>query len=319
MTGWLKTVDQYYTGHNASIYAAQVQFIFDSVFTELQRNPKRKFTFCEISFFSRWYREQDTDTRAMVKRMVQSGQVTFVNGGWVMHDEASAHYVSMIDQTTLGHRFLKEELDFIPKVGWQIDPFGHSRTHAWLSSEVGFDALYFGRIDYQDHNKRMDEKTMEMVWKGSTSQPDAQVFTGVFHDGNYGPPSGFCFDTTCQYCRSDPAIADPLLSTYNIDSKVNDFIKAVYEEHSHSVGSNIMFKMGSDFAWDNARSWFKSLDLVMERVAKIAPEIHAFYSTPTDYTKARAAEGLTWTSKSDDFFPYSDCEHVSKSEQLFFD
>ena len=83
----------------------------------------------------------------------------------VMHDEASAHYVSMIDQTSLGHKFLKEEFGYTPTVGWQIDPFGHSNTHAWLSSAVGFDSLFFGRIDYQDHDNRMAEKTMEMIWK----------------------------------------------------------------------------------------------------------------------------------------------------------
>ena len=82
-----------------------------------------------------------------------------------MHDEASVHYVSMIDQTTLGHKFLKDEFDYKPTVGWQIDPFGHSSTHAWLSSAVSFDSLFFGRIDYQDHNKRMKESTMEMIWK----------------------------------------------------------------------------------------------------------------------------------------------------------
>jgi hypothetical protein len=38
----------------------------------------------------------------------------------------------------------------IPRVGWQIDPFGHSATQAaLLSAEVGFDGLFFGRIDYQ--------------------------------------------------------------------------------------------------------------------------------------------------------------------------
>lgn len=45
-----------------------------------------------------------------------------------MHDEAATHYIAMTDQTTLGHRFLKNEFGKIPTVGWQIDPFGHSST-----------------------------------------------------------------------------------------------------------------------------------------------------------------------------------------------
>ena len=82
--------------------------------------------------------------------------------------------------TITGHKFLKDEFNYLPRVGWQIDPFGHSNTHAWLSSAVGFDSLFFGRIDYQDRAKRMAEKNMEMVWKGSASDPDQAVFTGIF-------------------------------------------------------------------------------------------------------------------------------------------
>jgi len=52
----------------------------------------------------------------------------------------------------------------------QIDPFGHSATQAaLLSAEVGFDALYFGRIDYQDMQKRKEEKDLEFVWQPSAS------------------------------------------------------------------------------------------------------------------------------------------------------
>lgn len=82
-------------------------------------------------------------------------------------------------------RFLKKAFGVAPRVGWQIDPFGHSSTQAgaagvvwgaaWarrcrpgpppdsapcplrrcrpqaglLSAQVGFDALFFGRADYQ--------------------------------------------------------------------------------------------------------------------------------------------------------------------------
>lgn len=54
-----------------------------------------------------------------------------------MHDEASTLYIDMIDQTTLGHRFIKQEFGQIPRIGWQIDPFGHSSVQAYLlSAEV---------------------------------------------------------------------------------------------------------------------------------------------------------------------------------------
>ena len=87
----------------------------------------------------------------------------------------------MIDQTTLGHKFLMDELGAAPRnpgyqedalivfpslcrrfvlvhslgmrTGWQLDPFGHSATQAaLLSAEVGFQGLFFGRIDYQERD-----------------------------------------------------------------------------------------------------------------------------------------------------------------------
>ena len=53
-----------------------------------------------------------------------------------------------------------------PRIAWQIDPFGHSREQANLFAEMGFDGLFFGRLDYADKEKRLKEKAMEMVWKG---------------------------------------------------------------------------------------------------------------------------------------------------------
>ena len=69
-----------------------------------------------------------------VQKLVHSRQLTFVNGGWVQHDEATTHYRDMIDQTTRGHDFLLRTFNVTPAVAWQIDPFGHSSSQvSWQS------------------------------------------------------------------------------------------------------------------------------------------------------------------------------------------
>ena len=46
--------------------------------------------------------------------------------------------------------FLKETFGFVPTIGWQLDPFGHSSTNAALTTgAMGFDGTFFGRADYQ--------------------------------------------------------------------------------------------------------------------------------------------------------------------------
>ncbi|KAF5961142.1 hypothetical protein HYC85_002351 [Camellia sinensis] len=92
------------------------------------------------------------------------------NGGCCMDDEVASHYIDMIDQTTLGHWFIEEKFTVTPRVGWRIDLFGHSAVQAYLlGAEVGFDSFFFGQIDYQDRDKRKNEKSHEVVWQGSKS------------------------------------------------------------------------------------------------------------------------------------------------------
>ena len=108
--GWLKTPHQYYYGFNNTIQQAAVKYILDTAIAALSQNPDRTFTYVETAFFSAWWEEQTDNTKSLVKRLVANGQLSFVNGGWCMHDEAATHYMGMIDQTTVGHQFLKKEL-----------------------------------------------------------------------------------------------------------------------------------------------------------------------------------------------------------------
>ena len=85
--GWLKTVDEYFYGGNKTIQDAAVQYILDTVVTELQKNPNRTFIYVEIAFFKRWWDEQTEETKSVVKRLVANKQLEFINGGWCMNDE----------------------------------------------------------------------------------------------------------------------------------------------------------------------------------------------------------------------------------------
>jgi len=59
---------------------------------ELINDPKKRFTYVEMKFFSMWWARQNDDTKAAVRDLVQEGRLEFVNGGWSMHDEACTHY-----------------------------------------------------------------------------------------------------------------------------------------------------------------------------------------------------------------------------------
>ena len=47
-------------------------------------------------------------------------------------DEASSNYAEILRNFRIGKLFLWEEFGVEPKVGWQLDPFGHSSGLAKL-------------------------------------------------------------------------------------------------------------------------------------------------------------------------------------------
>ncbi|CAJ1787433.1 unnamed protein product [Sphenostylis stenocarpa] len=307
--GWLKTVDQYYVGSNNSIQGACVQNVLDSMVHALLADKNRKFIYVEMinvpstAFFKRWWRDQSEAVQEVVKKLVSSGQLEFINGAMSMHDEAVTHYIDMIDQTALGHQFLKEEFGVTPRIGWQIDPFGHSAVQAYLlGAEVGFDSLFFGRIDYQDRVKRKKEKSLEVIWQGSKSLgSSAQIFAGAFPE-NYEPPSGFYFEVN----DNSPIVQDNMeLFDYNVQERVNDFVAAALSQANITRTNHIMWTMGTDFKYQYAHTWFRQLDKLIHYVNKDG-RVNALYSTPSIYTDAKYATSESWPIKTDDFFPYAD-------------
>ena len=118
--GWIKTVDEYFN--------RQTRGILDGMVRALDQDPARTFVWAEISYFSMWWGTIDESTKTIVHRLLKRKQLEIVNGGWVMPDEANTHYFALIDQLIEGHQWVENHLHVKPRIGWSIDPFGHSPT-----------------------------------------------------------------------------------------------------------------------------------------------------------------------------------------------
>ena len=331
--GWLKTVEQYFNGWNHSIDTrGNVRSILSTTIHALLENDARTFVIVEMKFFKMWWEEQSDAVKDSVRYLVASKQLSFVNGGHCMHDEASTHYISMIDQTTLGHEFLLRELGFVPTIGWQLDPFGHSATQAsLLTARAGFDALYFGRIDYQDMQLRHLTKECEGLWNATSNMDDATVFWGLTgsYEGNYGPPQGFWFDVLTP--DNEPLVG---ANESRQIERIHTFLEDLKIQGDRTKGNHIMLTMGSDFHFMEAHYNFQNYDLLVSLImahqqwgnldipAIFGPQydrVNLFYSSPEYYTEQKHRQStpstgslskpIEWSIKMDDFFPYSDCPH----------
>ncbi|KAK5975198.1 Alpha-mannosidase, partial [Trichostrongylus colubriformis] len=241
-----------------------VQYIYNTVIDELQKHPERRFSFAETGFLWRWYSDHGDFHKHNLQKLVKTGQVEIVGGGWVQNDEAASHYIDIVDQMTLGLQKLEQVFGECgkPETAWQIDPFGHSKEQANLFSMMGYTSVFFARIHYLEKQARLQNKSLEFIWNTSEDLK-TQILAGAFFQDDYGPPKGFCFDVLC---GDDPIMDNPDLEGYNLDQKISDFVAHVKRQASHLRSSHVMLLMGSDFQYTNANAWYTNLDKLIQHV-----------------------------------------------------
>ncbi|XP_075559346.1 lysosomal alpha-mannosidase-like [Dermacentor variabilis] len=116
----------------------KVTSILNSVSGELLKNKKRMFSMTEVAFLKKWYESSSEVFRIIFRKFIAEGRVELVNGGMVMNDEATTHYSDIVDQMTLGMRWINATFGAcaLPRAVWQLDPYGHSREQAALFAQV---------------------------------------------------------------------------------------------------------------------------------------------------------------------------------------
>ncbi|CAN8008180.1 unnamed protein product [Ixodes pacificus] len=270
--------------------------ILESVCGELMKNRYRMFTVTEMAFFKKWFEETNEVFKIIIRKYINEGRLELAGGGWVMNDEASTLYTDVVDQMTLGHRWINATFGpcALPRAVWQLDPFGHSKEQAALFGQMEFDGLFLGRIHYLDHDWRRVNHKAEFLWRGDDSLKQ-DIFTAVLPQ-EYKAPVSFDF--------TSPE-GDRKTYAYSANTRTQDGFRT-----NQKI---VMF--GDDFAFYNATRWYSGMDNLMDVINSENSGFYAFYSTPGCFLRSLNAEWTTSrvSSSNDtepvhrgDFFPYSD-------------
>uniref|UniRef100_A0A8C2DPF1 Alpha-mannosidase n=1 Tax=Cyprinus carpio TaxID=7962 RepID=A0A8C2DPF1_CYPCA len=330
--GWLKTFDDYYRD--------QTQHILNNMVVKLHEDSRRKMIWSEISYFSKWWDGIDEQKRDAVKRLIESGQLEVATGGWVMPDEANAHYFALIDQLVEGHQWLERNLGVKPKTGWAVDPFGHSPTQAYLLRQAGLSNMLIQRVHYSVKKHFASQKTLEFFWRQNWDQDSSSdILCHMMPFYSYdvphtcGPDPKICcqFDfkrlpggrISCPWRIPPQAITDNnIQERYSYTQRTLFTLLDQYRKKSKLFRTNVLLApLGDDFRYTEAVEW----DQQFENYQKLFdymnshPELHvqAQFGTISDYFEAlRKSTGmdpvgmnvgqLAFPVLSGDLFTYAD-------------
>ncbi|XP_063336018.1 alpha-mannosidase 2x isoform X1 [Pelmatolapia mariae] len=322
--GWVKTFDKYFTD--------QTQHILNNMVVKLAEDPRRKFIWSEISFFSKWWETADVHKQEAMRKLILGGQLEIVTGGWVMTDEANAHYFAMIDQLIEGHQWLESNLGITPCSGWAVDPFGHSATMPYLLKRANLTSMLIQRIHYSIKKHFASTRNLEFMWRqawdmGSNTDIFCHMMPFYSYDVPHtcGPDPKIC----CQFdfkrlpggrINCPWKVPPKTIVEANVAERAQLLLDQ-YRKKSKLYRSKVLLvPLGDDFRYDKALEWDqqyinyqKLFDYMNSH-----PEMHvqAQFGTLTDYFSAvYKTNGVAQGSRpagypvlSGDFFAYADRE-----------
>ena len=294
--GWIKTFEKYYED--------QVEKILSNVVKNLMENEKRTFVFSEISFFKKWWDNQNDTTKMNVKKLVKEKRFEFINGGYVMEDEAVGYYSDGIIQLRTGLEFLKKNFDVVPNIVWLLDEFGHTMAHAYVYSLFGFKKIILGRSTQDFKNKYHATKDLNLNWVPFDKKNNS-LFTHIVYD-YYCPPSSI--RTFC-----DDALLN--LNENSLNSRANGFFNDVAKEMAGFRHNQYILFFGCDFTFVADSNNFLNIEKLMEYINNdetLNKKIELKYSTLNEYFN-EVEKDLKSTDDlknivdfNEDFLPYID-------------
>lgn len=320
--GWRLTVDSCYSDAKSTL---------SNAVTKLDEHRQWKFIWAETAFLSRWYNEASANQRQLLKRAIADRQLEIVTGGWVMTEEACAHYAPMLDQLIEGHLWLNSTLGVQPVSSWSVDPFGHSPTVAYLLKSSRLQQMVIQRVHFGIKRHLARSQNLEFTWRQSWDWSGAtdiscHLMPFLLYAVHYscGPDPHVCcqFDFSHDKCfRGKKAIKPVPVSKDNV-KQMSWALWKQYQKKAQLYSSRVLLvPHGDDFRYSSSSEWDKQLgnmEKLMTYMNNNADmNIKVEFGTISDYFKAveedrKTKEPYQHLSLKQppllvgDFFPYND-------------
>ena len=296
--GWIKTFDQYYND--------QVEKILNNVVYSLKKDKTRKFIYSEISFFRKWYESIDEKTKNDIKELIKEKRFEFVNGGYVMEDNAASHFRDGISQLRLGLEFLKENFNITPKIVWALDQFGYSMAHTYFYQQFGFNRVVVNRISENIIKNWSNTHDLDFIWN-LFNMNKTKILTHMIYD-YYCPPQSIR-----EFC--DDHIITGLDNNNTLKNYAQRFLNNINTEMKGYKHHHYALYYGCDFTFTATEVNFLNIEKLMNYINE-SPDFNQKlimkYSTVNEFFNEFEKElkdeneYKNLREFSDDWFPYID-------------
>lgn len=317
-------VDPGYGNTMEGYYRSRTKGTLDSMVTKLEQYGNLTFQWAETVFLERWWRDISNTVKEKVRNLIHRGQLEIVLGGWVMPDEASTHYVSVIDQLIEGHQWLIENLGVKPKNSWSNDPFGYSSTMPYLWKQTGMENMVILRIHQAIKGTLMKKKSLEFFWKQYWAEnDDSNILCHIM------PYRGYWIGDVCgpynqHICREYAFMhTEPIHKVVFVnENNLAERARILYEQYRITADlyqhKSLYIGLGEDFSYSQSGDWdriYKNYEMLINYInskkewkmtIKFGTLAEYFESIRQDQKLKSAADGSSFPVLSGDFFPYSD-------------
>uniref|UniRef100_A0A5S6QJ19 Alpha-mannosidase n=1 Tax=Trichuris muris TaxID=70415 RepID=A0A5S6QJ19_TRIMR len=302
-------------------FRERVKNIYDRMNDMLYEHKDMTYVIAEVSFLQTWWASATEDQRKKFKDNLKHGNLEIVGGGWVVPDEASPHFYSLIDQFIEGHQWLWRTLGVHPEYYWSIDPFGFSATMPYLLNRASIKASFISRIHYGLKKIMAERKSFVFSWNQLWDKrmenwilSYINPFTSYAARDTCGPTVEICetFDYTCSSCYTRTSTI--ALSQTNIEQWSYRLLEQ-YRSVAELTGQNVLLiPLGNDFAFQKDDEWnttYKTYSMLFNYMnGRPGWDVEASFGTTKDYFTALLKDfekdKKNLPTLGGDFFVYAD-------------